>query len=65
LHEIAKIADPQNCPKLDKIDPNCSKLQKITSNCFELRHESLKKIEDFMPSTFRNPPKMLKLPETA
>ena len=61
--QILKIAP--NWIKLAQIAPDCSKLQKIASNCFELRHENLKKIEDFMPSTFRNPKKLLKLPETA
>ena len=61
--QALKIAP--NCVKLAQIAPNYPKLQKIASNCFELRHENLKKIEDFMPSTFRNPKKLLKLPETA
>ena len=65
LRKLKTLEIAPNCIKLAQIAPNCSKLQKIVSNCFELRHENLKKIEDFMPSTFRNPKKLLKLPETA
>ena len=65
LRKLKTLEIAPNCIKLAQIAPNCSKLQKIVSNCFELRHENLKKIEDFMPSTFRNPQKLLKLPETA
>ena len=65
LRKLKTLEIAPNCIKLAQIAPDCSKLQKIASNCFELRHENLKKIEDFMPSTFRNPQKLLKLPETA